>query len=389
MSDKMSQEAIDALLGGSPDNAPDSGGEGFTDIAIDVMGEVMNISMGSAATAMSTMLRMQVNITTPRVEVVRAADFVCSSLEPAIGVEISYIEGIRGSNIFILSQDDIKKIVDILLGGDGTNTEAEFGEMHFSAVGEVMNQMMGSSSTALADFFGTPINISTPKTYALEKDYNINGNAFSPDGMLVSVTFDFSVGDVIKSEMISTLTMDCAKEMIRLATKAMGMPDPGQSDPVPIAPPPPPPVPSPVYAQPQAPVSPPGGYYPQNIQPPLPAYPPQPAAYNLGVNAAPAAFQSFDSMNEPPVNPGNLDRILDLPLEITVEIGRAKKQVKEILDIGQGSIIELDKQAADMVDVIVNGRMIAKGSVVVIDESFAVRITEIVSPNERIKSANK
>jgi len=209
MSDKMSQEAIDALLGGSPDNAPDSGGEGFTDIAIDVMGEVMNISMGSAATAMSTMLRMQVNITTPRVEVVRAADFVCSSLEPAIGVEISYIEGIRGSNIFILSQDDIKKIVDILLGGDGTNTEAEFGEMHFSAVGEVMNQMMGSSSTALADFFGTPINISTPKTYALEKDYNINGNAFSPDGMLVSVTFDFSVGDVIKSEMISTLTMDC------------------------------------------------------------------------------------------------------------------------------------------------------------------------------------
>jgi len=394
MSDKMSQDAIGALLGGTANKS------GLTDIELDALGEVMNISMGSAATAMSTMLRMQVNITTPRVEVVNVDDFVCTSLEPAIGVEISYVEGIQGSNIFILSQEDIKKIVDILLGGDGTNIDSEFGEMHFSAVGEVMNQMMGSSSTALADFFGTPVNISTPKTYNIEGNYKVTGQTFTSGEPLVSVTFDFTVGAVIKSEMISTLTMNCAEEMIGLAMKAMGISSPHDVQPEPPLPPPPAnaeqytpapqappaqeiPQPKPQYPPDNLP-------YPQPQQVPQYAPSPPPNAYSPSVNVSPASFHSFDSVEEPHMQtPGNLDLILDLPLEITVEIGRAKKQVKEILDIGQGSIIELDKQAADMVDVIVNGHMIAKGSVVVIDESFAVRITEIVSPKDRIKSAGK
>ena len=319
----------------------------------DTIGEILNISMGAAATAVSTLLGRPVDITTPVVSVVRTDNVVTESLEPAVGIEIEYCEGLSGSNLLIMKSRDIRAIVDQLLAGDDDSGDDELNEMHYSAISEIMNQMMGASATALSTFLGSSINISTPSQFDVKaiKD-KINGP--EEQEYVVSVRFLLHIEDLVDSEFITVMPVAFTKELVEKAMIMDGNDEPQAQETPPAAKASP--APQPAMSAPQA----------RTVEEP--------------VMVQPLKLQSFDEQTNPPESGGseNFNFILDVPLELSVEIGRTKMQVKDILDLRQGSIVELDKQAGDPVDIFVNGRIIARGDVVVINDNFGVRITKII-----------
>lgn len=383
----------------------------FSSYEIDAVGEILNISMGSAATAVSELLNAKVWITTPQVSVVKAADLNYDRLEPAICVKIVYVSGISGQNMMVLKQDDVQLILNQLMGNPlVVSPDFEFDEMNISAVSEVMNQMMGASATALSDLLGISVDISTPTPYLIEQTNFCQLAELDPDETIVAVTFNLSVDGVMNSEFMSVMSVDLAKslsdKMIEKfhgdeaeaqpakqpapAPAAQPAPAAPQSAPAPApqpAAPAPQPDPAQGMAQPQQPA--PGAYpYPPQSQPAYPGYgyQNQYAAYGAypppvpPVNIQNAQLHQFDAMDFglPTDQQDNLKLLMGVPLEISVEIGTAKRKVKDILEFTQGTIIELERQAGAPVDVVVNGNLIARGDVVVIDDNFAVRITEIV-----------
>lgn len=383
----------------------------FSSYEIDAVGEILNISMGSAATAVSELLNAKVWITTPQVSVVKAADLNYDRLEPAICVKIVYVSGISGQNMMVLKQDDVQLILNQLMGNPlVVSPDFEFDEMNISAVSEVMNQMMGASATALSDLLGISVDISTPTPYLIEQTNFCQLAELDPDETIVAVTFNLSVDGVMNSEFMSVMSVDLAKslsdKMIEKfhgdeaeaqptkqpapAPAAQPAPAAPQSAPAPApqpAAPAPQPDPAQGMAQPQQPA--PGAYpYPPQGQPAYPGYgyQNQYAAYGAypppvpPVNIQNAQLHQFDAMDFglPTDQQDNLKLLMGVPLEISVEIGTAKREVKDILEFTQGTIIELERQAGAPVDVVVNGNLIARGDVVVIDDNFAVRITEIV-----------
>lgn len=383
----------------------------FSSYEIDAVGEILNISMGSAATAVSELLNAKVWITTPQVTVVKAADLNYDRLEPAICVKIVYVSGISGQNMMVLKQDDVQLILNQLMGNPlVVSPDFEFDEMNISAVSEVMNQMMGASATALSDLLGISVDISTPTPYLIEQTNFCQLAELDPDETIVAVTFNLSVDGVMNSEFMSVMSVDLAKSLSdKMIEKFHGDEAEAQPDkqpapapaaqPAPAAPqsapapapqpaaPAPQPDPAQGMAQPQQPA--PGAYpYPPQGQPAYPGYgyQNQYAAYGAypppvpPVNIQNAQLHQFDAMDFglPTDQQDNLKLLMGVPLEISVEIGTAKRKVKDILEFTQGTIIELERQAGAPVDVVVNGNLIARGDVVVIDDNFAVRITEIV-----------
>ena len=383
----------------------------FSSYEIDAVGEILNISMGSAATAVSELLNAKVWITTPQVSVVKAADLNYDRLEPAICVKIVYVSGISGQNMMVLTQADVQLILNQLMGNPlVVSPDFEFDEMNISAVSEVMNQMMGASATALSDLLGISVDISTPTPYLIEQTNFCQLAELDPDETIVAVTFNLSVDGVMNSEFMSVMSVDLAKSLSdKMIEKFHGDEAEAQPDkqpapapaaqPAPAAPqsapapapqpaaPAPQPDPAQGMAQTQQPA--PGAYpYPPQGQPAYPGYgyQNQYAAYGAypppvpPVNIQNAQLHQFDAMDFglPTDQQDNLKLLMGVPLEISVEIGTAKRKVKDILEFTQGTIIELERQAGAPVDVVVNGNLIARGDVVVIDDNFAVRITEIV-----------
>ena len=442
--------------------------EGFGAVEKDCIGEIMNMTMGSAATAVSNMLSAKVWITTPTVSIIKAGDLTYPELEPSIHVKIEYTQGVTGNNVLVLKQNDVQLILNQLMGMPlEVSPDFEFDEMNISAVCEVMNQMMGASATALSEMIDTPIDISTPQAIVQQGD-EVMENPYGIDAeeYVCQVKFDLTIEDVINSEFISVLTIDLAKEMVNKMMGGMTAEEPapqassGGSDMmsqddiaallagagaggIPDTPPPPPanpasgsamsqdeinallggagaapapppaPAPQPVMQQPvmpqpqmQAAQMPQPGQMPQmggqmgqmpayNMggmpygYPPQMAYgyPPQMAGAQMPQNQRPPVnvqavqLKSFDNYTNATLTEDqndNLRLLMGVPLDVTVEIGSATRKVKDILEFTQGTIIELERQAGAPVDVIVNGHLIAKGDVVVIDDNFAVRITEII-----------
>lgn len=379
----------------------------FSSYEIDAVGEILNISMGSAATAVSELLNAKVWITTPQVSVVKAADLNYDRLEPAICVKIVYVKGISGQNMMVLKQDDVQLILNQLMGNPlVVSPDFEFDEMNISAVSEVMNQMMGASATALSDLLGMTVDISTPTPYVIEQTNFCQLAELDPDETIVAVTFNLTVDGIMNSEFMSVMSVELAKSLSsKMIEKFHGdepgagaapAPAPAEAAPAPAPAPAAQPAPAPAAAQPQpvpaaTPQQPaPGAYaYPPQGQPaPYPGYtyPNQYAAYGAypppvpPVNIQNAQLHQFDNVDYglPADQQDNLKLLMGVPLEISVEIGTAKRKVKDILEFTQGTIIELERQAGAPVDVVVNGNLIARGDVVVIDDNFAVRITEIV-----------
>ncbi|MDE5860037.1 MAG: flagellar motor switch phosphatase FliY, partial [Oscillospiraceae bacterium] len=405
--------------------------DGFGDVEMDAIGEIMNITMGSAATAVSNMLSAKVWITTPQVNVVEVASLNFPELEPSIMVKIRYTQGISGQNVLVLKQNDVQLILNQLMGMPlELSDDFQFDELNISAVCEVMNQMMGASATALSEIIETTVDISTPEALVQSGDETVSSEIYDIAGQdyVCTVKFDLTIDGVIKSEFISVLTLDLAKDMadkmmqgynnvvdeIEEVSAPAPAPTPapaastgggtmsqeeierlmngGASAPAPAPQPAPQPMPQMPQggAMPQMPYGQPMGYPDPNMaamqqpQQPMYGYPPQGMYPQQGYPMPmiqPAQFQSFETYNNASLTPDqndNLKLLMNVPLNVTVEIGSTVKKVKEILEFTQGTIIELERQAGAPVDIIVNGNLIAKGDVVVIDDNFAVRITEII-----------
>lgn len=373
----------------------------FSSYEIDAVGEILNISMGSAATAVSELLNAKTWITTPQVKVVKVSDLNYDNLEPAICVKIVYVEGITGLNMMVLKQNDVQLILNQLLGNPLViDPNFKFDELNISAVSEIMNQMMGASATALSDLLGMKVDISVPMPYIIEKTKFGDLCEMPLDSTVVAVTFKITVEGVMESEFMSVLSLELAKTLsgkmmekfsaseeaeapaVETTAQPASQPAPAPQ-PAPAAQPAPAPAPEPnaMYQQP------PQGYPPQGAYPqPGYGYPNQYAVYGAypppvpPVNVQNAQLHQFDAMDFgiPADQKDNLKLLMGVPLEISVEIGTAKRKVKDILEFTQGTIIELERQAGAPVDIVVNGNLIARGDVVVIDDNFAVRITEIV-----------
>lgn len=366
----------------------------LSEMQLDAIGEIMNISMGSAATAVSELLNAKVWITTPKVTIVQASELNYDRLEPAICVKIEYIKGLSGSNLMILKQDDVQLILNQLMGKPPViSPDFEFDELNISAVSEVMNQMMGASSTALSEFLGMGIDISTPTPYILSEINIADLQNYEQTDMVAAINFDLTIDGVIKSEFISVLDIDLAATLADRMIGGATSSEPIVTESAPAPAPQPVPQAEPVQQvasvqqaapMPQTDMYAQQGYYgyPNPAmnpamygQPVQPVMQPQPA-----VNYRNAQLAQFESFEAPlgSEQKENLQLLMDVPLQISVEIGSTKKKIKDILEFSQGTIIELERQAGAPVDVMVNGNLIARGDVVVIDDNFAVRITEIV-----------
>ncbi|HWP51407.1 MAG TPA: flagellar motor switch protein FliN [Clostridia bacterium] len=438
---------------------------GLSPMEIDAIGEVLNISMGSAATAVSTMLDRQVTITTPRVSVESLGLVEYSALEPALSVKITYTNGLSGSNVLIFRQRDMQLILNQLMGiDDPPSDDFILDELSMSAACEVMNQMMGASATALAEFLGTAVNISTPEARIITPDYTFSDAiAMDANQQIVSIHFNMDIQGVMTSEFVSAMPIDLAKSMVGgfLGSTAIETEGPAPQQPEPMAPQPvaqpaavqpapiaPPPV-SAAVTLPQAPVPTPApaippqpqqtptmagapGYPPYYPYPPYPspvasgAYPPYPPYPPNGASGYPPYYPPYPPYPQPPEAPtpahqmrktdapppakvqnvqlpqfgksapigepvlgGNTDLLMNVPLDVTIEIGQARRKIKDILAFAQGTVIELEKQAGAPVDIVVNGQLIAHGDVVVIDDNFGVRITEILGTRALLSSLEK
>lgn len=420
----LTQEEIDALLNGAASEpaASDSASNEeassvlsddlLSSMEKDALGEIGNISMGSAATTLSVLLGHKVNITTPTVSVDTMSTIQNQYPMPYLVVEVGYVIGINGNNILAIQASDASIIADLMMGGDGLNPQEELNEIHMSAVGEAMNQMMGTVATSLSTMFNKKIDISPPKVNLIDLGAEDKiTDLVNNDEPVVKTSFRMEVDGLIDSEIMQILPLNVAKEMVSFlmgggaeaevqeapAPAPEPAPAPAAPEPAPVATAPAPaaaPAPQPAAPQYAAPPQPQYAAPPQQPQytaPPMgaqPVYAPPAYANNVVSSGVPVQNAQFAPLTNEPVevNAANISLIQDVPLQVTVELGRTKKSIREILEFSTGSIIELDKLAGEPVDIHVNGQLTAKGEVVVIDENFGVRITEIVSPMERVQS---
>lgn len=399
MSDSLSQEEIDALLKGAAaggeeaatvaPEAPAADAGASADVALDVLtdaerdtlGEIGNICMASAATTLSMLLGHQVVITTPQVSVRTEPDVVREYHRPAAVVQIRYTEGLDGVNMFVISTSDASIVADLMMGGSGTPSEDMLDEIQMSAVGEAMNQMMGAAATAMASMLGRRVDISSPEVTPLDlTDDTTKLGIVGDNEPMVVAAFGLQVGDLIETTLMQLMPVPFARSLVEALYAnggAAGEPEPAAAAPAPA------PAAAPVAAPAPAPAPPPPAAAP--AAPPASAAVPVPVpAFATGAVAQPVAFPS---LGDPPpaAVAGDIGLLMDVPLQVSVELGRTELRIRNVLELVPGSIIELERLAGEPVDVLVNGKQIARGEVVVIDEEFGIRITEIASQASRLR----
>lgn len=407
--DMLSQEEIDALLRGEPINSDNSTNVQnnidstekydfsdddkayLSDLEKDALGEIGNISMGTSATTLFSLLRKKVLITTPKVTITNADELAKLYEKPFLVVDVKYKLGLEGTNLLILKSDDAKIITDLMMGGDGRNVDRELNDMDLSAISEAMNQMVGSSSTSLSGMFGKTIDIDPPNVSIMKfNDENSNVEIFSGESDFVKISFNMVVEDVIDSEIMQILPIEFAKALVDNVLKSadeMVVESKNETiqeynhsnrnnesrfetknEPVNS------------YSN-----NPNENYlnsnenYRQSYDEPKNDY-----KVNNPVNVKKMTFESFDNNNNQKYNE-SIEMLNEIPIEVSVELGRAKRKISEILEYGPGTIIELDKLVGEPLDILANGRKIAKGEVVVIDDNFGIRITEVLNASRKIK----
>jgi len=378
MSDKLSQEDIDNLLKGN--NSPEPAKEAeknLSDQECDALGEIGNISMGTAATTLSMLLGNKVEITTPQVKEYDNIKHLTEVKGDYVSIEIKYNVGLSGSSFFILRKKDTAIIADLMMGGDGKVKDPEIGELQLSAVGEAMNQMIGTSATSLSSMLNTPIDISSPLVNFHEEGTKIELSQEVNNVPIICIAFKLKVGDLINSEMIQIMSIEAAKSQISRLMNTMNSMMNEVASQVSVSAP----QPAPVAAAPSP--------QPASQQQPAPQMyaAPEVQIHENPVTVQPVQFTSFnDNANIFGESGRNLDLLMDVKLKLTVELGRTELPIKKVLELTRGSIIELDKIAGEPVELYANGKLIAKGEVVVIEDNFGLRITSIVSPDNRIKN---
>lgn len=427
MDGMLSQEEINALLSGmntdssEPETAESESMVSVQDSVLteeekDAIGEISNISLGTAATTLFSLVNQKVVITTPKVSVSTWEELVNSYGRPCVFIQIYYKEGLEGNNILILKEDDVKIIADLMMGGDGTNLPDELTELHLSAISEAMNQMMGSSSTSLSSILEKKVDISPPVAQVVDMNMDIKGGDIADflTDQFIKVSFKMEIGNLVDSELMQLYPVEFTKDLYRKFTSTVTeVPEATAPEPQPVnmaateA--------APTMSQPQQPqyqqpamdamnnqmnMNPMNGMNPMMGQMNMgqmnmgqmngwpmggnpmmgmqPQYQPYPMPPTPEVNVQPAQFTAFHPNAGGTTQQENIDLLRDVPLEVTVELGRTSKSIKEILDFAPGTIIELNRLAGEPIDVLVNGKYVAKGEVVVIEEAFGIRVTEIV-----------
>lgn len=369
--DMLSQDEIDALLKGtssldefSEPNKSSQVDDYFTEMEKDALGEIGNISFGSSATALSALLNQKVDITTPFVSLVYKEELTDEFPNPHVAVQVQYTEGFSGTNLLVIKHEDAAVISDLMLGGTGENPTEIMDEIKLSAVQEAMNQMMGSAATSMSTVFQKKIDISPPSLDILNIQKGEGTELIPQDDVFVKVSFNLKVGTLIDSNIMQLLSISFAKSLVEelLVPSAEGTAASieKESD-----------LNEKQTEQPEA-------EYIQHEETQ------QAEPVHVPVDVQPASFSEFEHVSSPQGDSRNLDMLLDIPLQVTVELGRTKRTVQEILALSSGSIIELDKLAGEPVDILINSKLIAKGEVVVIDENFGVRVTDIISQRDRI-----
>ena len=423
LSDSSNNASKDEPAGSSDDApaatagaAPASNDDALTDIERDAIGEIANISMGSSATTLYSLVNRKVNITTPVVTMATWDTVVEDYQRPCVFIKIKYTAGLDGANIMVLKDHDVKVIADLMMGGDGTNTDGELGELHLSAISEAMNQMMGSAATSLSTMLGKVIDISPPEASILNLEEVESGESIEGflAGNFVKISFRMQIDDLVDSTIMQLYPIEFARSLYE--TFVASSSGEAESAPAAAGEPAPAPEPVPTPAVDPEPYVPPTASMNQNQTMSNPANMdmnqmnmgmpqmgmpqmgmPQMGMPNMNMgmnqmnmgmpqmnaqqpmNVQPAQFQSFNNAAATIPGQENIGLIKDVPLEVTVELGRTRKSIAEILDFAPGTIIELDKIAGEPIDVLVNGKYVAKGEVVVIEESFGVRVTEIIN----------
>lgn len=423
----LSQAEINALLNGMDLSAGDENGDSapadsgsseagsntdsvdndlLSEVERDAIGEVANISMGSSATTLYSLVNKKVNITTPVVSLAKWKSLLDEYERPCVFIQIKYTQGLDGTNILVLKDRDVKIITDLMMGGDGTNAdEGEITELHLSAISEAMNQMMGSSATSLSTMLGTMIDISPPSANLLDLTDYADGSELSPflGGTFVKVRFSMQIGDLVDSNIMQLYPIEFAKRIVDTFIGAQT----GESASAHAPSPAPAPAPQPAMQPQMTGMQPQMGMDPQmmgmqpqmgmqsqmmgmqpqmmGMQPQMMGMQPQMMGYNpygqmqmQNVSVQPAQFQNFSGDLGTITSNENIGLIMDVPLEVTVELGRTTKSISDILDFAPGTIIELNRIAGEPIDVLVNGKFVAKGEVVVIEECFGIKVTEII-----------
>ncbi|HHW30457.1 MAG TPA: flagellar motor switch phosphatase FliY [Clostridiaceae bacterium] len=368
MSDILSQAEIDALLNNrnlepEHDNVQD---EELSLEEIDTLGEIGNICMGASATTLSTLLGQKVTITTPKVSVTTWERLAKEYTLPYVSVRVEYIKGLVGSNLLILNKPDVRIITDLMMGGAGVDNNEELTDLHLSAISEAMNQMIGSSATSMSSMFGKRIEISPPKAFILTFSTDQPYGDIDYSQKIVKIAFKMVIGNLLNSQFLQLLPISFAKKLVDGLLNSVNSQNNDKATIVE--------TPKPENFE----------IKNKNTEPEkTSAQTEKPLKENRQVNVQPVHFQEF-AEEEPENESNNISLIMDVPLEVTVELGRTHKLIKEVLEFSPGSIIELDKLAGEPVDILVNGKAIAHGEVVVIDESFGVRITDIIHPSKRL-----
>ena len=413
MSNEMlSQDEIDALLKGT-DNQSAAPKElqiedYLSDLEKDALGEIGNISFGTSATALSTLLNQKVEITTPEVSLIFKSMLSDEFPHPNVAIQVYYTQGFTGSNLLVIKQSDAAIIADLMLGGDGINPAEMLGEIQLSAVQEAMNQMMGSSATSMSTIFNKRVDISPPSVELLDLIHGEGTETLPEDDKLVKVSFRLKIGTLVDSYIMQLLPLDFAKSLVNELLNPMPAPqemtEMMQNEAVQTA--------EPEQIQHQqvqiednqqqlgfnqdrvhqsSPITqtsdPIQSFYSENKvnQPTEPQHFGSSFQQGTVTNVQPAVFSNFEPIQLQQSEAKNLEMLLDIPLQVTVQLGKTKRTVKEILELSSGSIIELDKLAGEPVDIHINDRLIAQGEVVVIDENFGVRVTDIISQSDRLR----
>lgn len=383
----LSQEEIDALLNIGNDSSEENStknlsvSEYLTDIEADTLGEIGNISIGSSATTLSTLLNQKVDITTPTISIITKKNLMDQFPYEHLNIQVNYLEGFIGESMFVLKSEDAAIIADILLGGDGSNPDQNLSEIHLSAVQEVMNQMMGSAATSMSTIFNKRVNISPPSVELIDETGEPDLTKEIEEEVFVKVSFDLVVGDLIDSQIMQIIPFPFAHELVaELIEQGQETPEEEVAATV---------MEKVVEEEASYPDE-----YIQREQPtdtvsPMEDRIEEPVVVggkvrNVKESIQPASFSEFEPVTMSQSSQRNLEMLLDIPLRVTVELGRTKKTVEDILDLSSGSIIELDKLAGEPVDILVNNKLVAQGEVVVIDENFGVRVTDIISKTDRL-----
>lgn len=325
----LSQDELDALLKdiGTED---EKGGS---------LAEAIKEFFNSGTTALSIVIGKEVTLGIKDVKEGAIKD-LATDLKEGVAVNLDFTEGIKGSCVLILPPQLAVKIADLMMGGTGETEDLELNDIKLSAISEAFNQMIGASATSFSEKVKEKINISTPKAELLNKE----------------APFLKSEDPGLRFEMNVEIEGFGSFEAQTLFEKALAE---GLAKML----------------------------YPNKEEPPVQKQ----VESQEKVKVEPAKFQEFEKPQTGVVESSThfdekLELLLDVPLRVVVELGRAKMTLKQVLDLSIGSLLELDKLTGEPVDILVNGKLIAKGEVVVVDENFGVRITEIVTPRQRLYS---